>query len=327
MVNQDPQLRTGRPGLRTNARDTAGTSRDARRPTRMERREGRMGYLLIAPTTALLTVFYLWPVVQTIGYSFTNWNSATGSIGGIVGIQNFRTLLDDQEFTRALLTTGIYIIFVVPATMTIGLVLAALLAQPFRGRGIYRALLFVPYIAPIVGSALIFTYILSPLGGIVNGVLTSLGVAPVGFLATEPWALVSVIVFSSWQGVGYAMVIYAAGLSGIPPSYYEAARIDGASAWRRFFSISVPLVAPTTAFLAVTGVISALQVFTQVYVLTQGGPLGSTETLLYYIYKQGFVYFHGGLASAAAVILLIIGIGISIIQLRFINRSDAVELE
>ena len=327
MANQDIKTRPPRPLPSADADGSAAGSRQRRGGSLIQRREGRMGYLLIAPTTALLTVFYLWPVVQTIGFSFTNWNSATGSTGGVVGLANFQTLLHDQEFTQALLNTATYVIFVVPATMAIGLIIAALLSQPFRGRAVYRALLFVPYIAPIVGSALIFTYILSPLGGIVNGLLTSWGVAPVGFLTTEPWALVSVIVFSIWQGTGYAMIIYTAALSGIPPSYYEAARIDGAGAWRRFFSISVPLVAPTTGFLAVTGVISSLQVFTQVYVLTQGGPLGSTETLLYYIYNQGFVYFHGGLASAAAVILLIIGIGISIIQLRFINRRDAVELE
>ncbi len=169
MVNQATHATTAPRGPSPNARERAAASSRRRGMSLMERREGRMGYLLIAPTTALLTLFYLWPVLETIGYSFTNWNSATGSTGGIVGLANFQTLVHDQEFTRALLNTGIYVIFVVPATMSIGLVLAALLAHPFRGRAVYRALLFVPYIAPIVGSALIFTYILSPLGGIVNG--------------------------------------------------------------------------------------------------------------------------------------------------------------
>ena len=166
MANQDIKTRPPRPLPSADADGSAAGSRQRRGGSLIQRREGRMGYLLIAPTTALLTVFYLWPVV--------------------------------------------------PATMAIGLIIAALLSQPFRGRAVYRALLFVPYIAPIVGSALIFTYILSPLGGIVNGLLTSWGVAPVGFLTTEPWALVSVIVFSIWQGTGYAMIIYTAALSGIP---------------------------------------------------------------------------------------------------------------
>jgi multiple sugar transport system permease protein/sn-glycerol 3-phosphate transport system permease protein len=133
-------------------------------------------------------------------------------------------------------------------------------------------------------------------------------------------------VFSIWQGVGYAMIIYSAALTNIPASYMEAATLDGAGPVKRFFSISLPLVAPTTGFLAVTGVISALQVFTQVYVLTQGGPLNSSETILYYIYQQGFVFFHGGSASAAAVVLLLVGIIVAVIQLRFINRRDPIEL-
>ncbi|MCJ1715686.1 carbohydrate ABC transporter permease [Microbacterium sp. M1A1_1b] len=292
----------------------------------MERREGRAGYALIAPTTVLLALFYLYPLAQTVFYSFTNWDPASGQTNGFVGLSNFTGLFQDGEFLQAAGNTALYVVVVVPVTMALGLFFAALLAQPFRGRGIYRALLFVPYIAPIVGSALIFSFLLSPLGGVVNGVVTALGIPPIGFLTSEPWALISVIVFSIWQGVGYTMIIYSAAMSNIPASYMEAATLDGAGPIRRFFRISLPLVAPTTGFLAVTGVIGALQVFTQVYVLTQGGPINSSETILYYIYNQGFVFFHGGSASAAAVILLLVGIIIAIIQLRIINRRDPVEL-
>lgn len=292
----------------------------------MERREGRAGYALIAPTTVLLALFYLYPLAQTVFYSFTNWDPASGETNGFVGLSNFTGLFQDGEFMQAAGNTALYVVIVVPVTMALGLFFAAMLAQPFRGRGIYRALLFVPYIAPIVGSALIFSFILSPLGGVVNGVVTAFGIPPIGFLTSEPWALISVIVFSIWQGVGYTMIIYSAALSNIPASYMEAATLDGAGPIRRFFRISMPLVAPTTGFLAVTGVIGALQVFTQVYVLTQGGPINSSETILYYIYNQGFVFFHGGSASAAAVILLLVGIIVAIIQLRVINRRDPIEL-
>ncbi len=301
------------------SRRRAGTSA-------IERKEGRVGYALIAPTTVLLTIFYLYPLVQTVAFSFTNWNPATGAAGGFVGLSNFAHLLSDTQFLRAAGNTALYVIVVVPFTMGLGLFFAAMLAKPFRGRVVYRSLLFVPYIAPIVGSALIFSFLLSPLGGVVNGVITSLGFPPVGFLTTEPWALISVIVFSIWQGTGYTMIIYTAALSNIPASYHEAAMLDGAGAIRRFFTISVPLVAPTTGFLAVTGVIASLQVFTQVYVLTGGGPLHSSETLLYYIYQQGFVLFNGGSASAAAVLLLLIGITASIAQLRVLARRDNIEL-
>lgn len=281
---------------------------------------------MIAPTSVLLMLFYLYPLAQTVGYSFTNWNPATGSAGAFVGAKNFTGLFQDGEFLGAAKNTLLYVLVVVPITMAIGLFFAALLARPFRGRAVYRALLFVPYIAPIVGSALIFSFILSPLGGVVNGVITAFGAPPIGFLNSEPWALVSVMAFSIWQGVGYTMIIYSAALTNIPISYHEAATLDGAGPVHRFFSVSLPLVAPTTGFLAVTGVINALQVFTQVYVLTQGGPLQSTETLLYYIYQQGFVFFRGGSASAAAVVLLLVGIVVAIIQLRIINRREPIEL-
>lgn len=294
--------------------------------TASQRREGGAGYLLIAPTTILLVVFYLYPLAQTVYYSFTNWNPATGLSDSLVGLANYVDLVRDPEFLRATANTAIYVAVVVPCTMAVGLFFAALLATPFRGRGVYRALIFVPHIAPTVGTALVFGYLLSPLGGVVNYALSVMGVAPIGFLTTEPWAMVSVIVFSIWQGVGYSMIIYSAALANIPASYHEAAKLDGAGPFRRFFSISFPLIGPTTGFLAVTGVISALQVFTQVYVLTGGGPLQSTETLLYYVYKQGFVYFHGGSASAAAVLLLVCGIVVSILQLRVLSRRDAAEL-
>lgn len=300
-------------------------SRPKKRRT-TEQIEGRSGYALIAPTTILLALFYLYPLVQTVGYSFTNWNPATGETGAFVGGANFAGLLTNSEFLGAAANTGVYVIVVVPVTMALGLFLAALLAQPFRGRGLYRALLFVPYIAPIVGSSLIFSFILSPLGGIVNGTLGALGFAPIGFLNSTPWALISVIVFSIWQGVGYQMIIFSAALANIPQSYHEAATLDGAGPIRRFFSISLPLVVPTLGFLAITGIIGALQVFTQVYILTGGGPLRSTETLLYFIYQQGFVYFHGGTASAAAVLLLALGIIVSVVQLRILGRRDTIEL-
>lgn len=308
------------PGAEHNA------SRQTPRPTRLQRREGRAGYAMIAPTSVLLAVFYLYPLAQTVVYSFTEWNSATGAAGPFVGLANFRGIFADPQFLTAGRNTLLYVIVVVPVTMAIGLFFAALLARPFRGRAVYQTLLFVPYIAPIVGSALVFSYLLSPLGGVVNGLVMSLGAKPIGFLNSSPWALISVMVFSIWQSVGYAMIIYSAALATIPQSYQEAATLDGAGPIRRFFAISLPLVAPTSGFLAITGVISALQVFTQVYVLTQGGPMRSSETLLYYIYQQGFVFFHGGSASAAAVVLLVLGIAIALVQMRFLDRRDRIEL-
>ncbi|MFC8800342.1 carbohydrate ABC transporter permease [Promicromonospora sp. NPDC057138] len=296
-------------------------------PVNQHRRaEGRAGYVLVAPTAVLLAVFYLWPLAQTVVFSFADWNPGTGLVTTSVGFANFAHVLTDPEFGRAVANTLVYVVTVVPCSMALGLVFAALLATPFRGRALYRTMIFTPYIAPIVGSALIFSFLLTPLGGLVNQFLGLFGVRPIAFLTTEPWALVSVVIFSTWQLVGYTMIIYSAALTNVPPSYHEAATLDGAGPIRRFFSISLPLVAPTSGFLAITGVIGSLQVFTQVYVLTGGGPLGSTETVLYWIYQQGFVLFDGGSASAGAVLLLIFGIVASIAQLTVISRRDTVEL-
>lgn len=307
------------PPARRTARLTGAVSKH-------RRAEGRAGYVLIAPTALLLSVFYLWPLAQTVVFSFTDWNPGTGTVTTSVGFSNFVNVVTDPEFGRAVANTLLYVVTVVPCSMALGLVFAALLATPFRGRALYRTMIFTPYIAPIVGSALIFSFLLTPLGGLVNQALGLFGVRPVAFLNTEPWAMVSVVIFSIWQLVGYTMIIYSAALTNVPQSYHEAATIDGAGPIRRFFSISLPLVAPTSGFLAITGVIGSLQVFTQVYVLTGGGPLGSTETVLYWIYEQGFVFFDGGSASAGAVLLLIFGIVASIVQLTVVSRRDSIEM-
>ncbi|WP_432541585.1 carbohydrate ABC transporter permease [Kineococcus sp. SYSU DK002] len=300
--------------------------RAPRRGAGLHEREGRAGYVLVAPTTVLLAIFYLYPLAQTVVFSFTDWNPASPEVPSAVGLDNYAALTDTGGFLSALGHTGLYVLVVVPVSMAVGLFLAALLNTPFRGRSVYRALIFTPYIAPTVGSALIFTYLLTPLGGLVNSVVELFGARPIAFLTTTPWAMVSVLVFSIWQQVGYMMVIYSAALSGIPSSYHEAATIDGAGAVRRFFSISLPLLAPTSGFLAITGIVGALQVFTQVYVLTGGGPLGSTSTVIHWIYQQGFVFFNGGLATAASVVLLLIGIAVTLVQLLVLNRRDTVEL-
>lgn len=295
--------------------------------SRVERREGRSGYAFIAPTTVLLGAFYLLPLVQTVLYSFTDWNPANGAAPAFVGVTNFVQLFTATEFPQALGTTAVMVITVVPISMMSGLVLAATLHGNVRGQSVYRALIFLPFIAPTVGSALIFSYLLTPLGGgLVNQSLGLFGVRPIAFLTAEPWALVSIIVFCTWQQVGYAMIIYSAALSNVPESYFEASRLDGAGPVRQFFAISVPLVSPTTRFLAVTGVISSLQVFAQIYVLTKGGPQSSTQTALYWIYEQGFTFFNGGLATAGALVLVLIGITVTVLQLRVLGRRDEIEM-
>jgi ABC-type sugar transport system permease subunit len=306
---------------------TATGRAGGRRPRTAAQREGLSGFAFIAPTAVLLSIFYLLPLVQTLLYSVTDWNPARSGLPEFVGLDNFVTLFTETDFPAALGVTGVMVLTVVPISMAIGLVLAALLHAPIRGRSTYRALIFLPFIAPTVGSALIFTYLLTPLGGgVVNALLGSLGLRPIAFLGTEPWGLVSVIVFCIWQQVGYTMIIYSSALSVIPISYFEAARLDGAGPIGQFFSISIPLVRSSTGFLAVTGVISSLQVFTQIYILSKGGPQNSTTTALYWIYEQGFTFFNGGLATAGSLVLVVVGIAATILQLRVLSRHAAIEM-
>lgn len=290
-------------------------------------RQGLFGYPFIAPTAILLSVFYLLPLLQTAFYSFTDWNPSSFSPTRPVGFDNYLGLFADGTFVKALLATGALVIGVVPLSLGLGMLLAALMRTPLRGRSALRALIFLPFIAPTVGSALIFTYLLTPFGGLANAPLQALGLPPIPFLSTAPWSLISVIVFTVWTQVGYTMIIYSSAMAVIPESYYEAARIDGAGTWRQFRSITIPLIRPTTAFLAVTGTLGALQAFTQIHVLTRGGPMGSSATLLYWIYQQGFMKFNGGAATAGAIVLLLIGIVIAAVQLKVFGRREGVEIQ
>jgi multiple sugar transport system permease protein/sn-glycerol 3-phosphate transport system permease protein len=298
-------------------------------PTRATRRRQMWGtgYAFITPTTVLLTLFYLYPLIRTIIYSFTNWNPAGFKAPTGVGFANYVALFHDDTFLTALRTTFVFVIVVVPIAMFSGMLLAALLRTPLKGRSVLRALIFLPYIAPTVGSALIFTYLATPFGGLFNVPVRWFGHAPIPFLTTAPWSLVAVIVFTIWTQVGYTMIIYSSAMSVIPASYYEAATMDGANTWHQFFNLTFPLVNPTTAFLSVTGTLSALQAFTQIQILTRGGPTGQSTTLLYWVYQQGFVTFAGGAATAGAVILLIIGLVIAAVQLKFFGRREPVDMQ
>jgi ABC-type sugar transport system permease subunit len=306
-----------------------GHSRPRRdQPVRLAARQSLPGgrtqalgaYAFIAPTTLLLLVFYFLPLTETIYYSFTRWNPDSVSGARFVGLSNYRALVTTSGFLASMGHTFEYVVFTVPLSMLVGLVLALLLNRPFRGRGIYRTLLFTPYIAPIVGSAMVFSYILSPLGGVVDGLLGSIGIAPINFLNQSPWAMIAVICFSIWQISGFNMIIYLAALGAVPDVYYEASEIDGATWTQRFREITWPLISPTTLFLLVVGVIISLQVFTQVYVLTNGGPLDSTQVIMDWIYQQSFVNLNGGLATAGSVVLFIVGMVLTVLQLRFLAR-------
>ncbi|HLH99960.1 MAG TPA: sugar ABC transporter permease [Acidimicrobiales bacterium] len=291
-----------------------------------QRKEAAGAYLFIGPTILLLALFYFIPLIQTFYYSFTHWNPFSVQRASGAGLSNYRHLVTTAQFLSSLGHTLIYIVFTVPIGMAVGLALALLLNHPFRGRSVYRTLVFIPYIAPIVGSAFVFDFVVSPLGGVADGVLNSLGLPQINFLNQDPWAMISIIAFSVWQIAGFNMVIYLAALGAVPDMYYEAGLIDGANAAQRFRSITWPLIWPSTLFLLMIGVVNSIQMFTQGYILTQGGPLTSTQVIMEWIYQQSFVSLNGGLATAGSVVLFLIGMVLTLIQLRFLGRRYAVNL-
>jgi len=305
----------------------AGTP-SVRRPPRHKHgvlrrmREEWSAYLMLSPGLLLFAVFVLFSIGFSFYISFHQWDILNPD-KPFVGLDNYRRLADDPLFRKSLYNTFIYTIFSVPLTMACGLAIALLLNQAIHGRAIFRTAFFLPVITPLVVAALMWKWVYNGDYGLANYYLQKLHVInhEVLWLSNPDLALPSVIVMTIWKGVGFAMVIYLAGLQAIPEEYYEAARVDGAGAWHRLRYITIPLVAPTSFFLLVIGVIGAFQVFTELFIMTTGGPLQSTTTIVYYLWNMGFQQFQMGYATAIAYALFAIIFIFTCIQVRFLYRE------
>ena len=232
-----------------------------------------------------------------------------------VGLANFKELIGDVWFTDSLKNNIIFTVTVVPISLIVGLIMAVLIQKHTYLSTWIKVMIFMPYISSVVAIAVVWMVLLQPSFGPVNQFLNSIGIVnPPQWLADMKWSLPTLIIITIWQGIGYYVIIYIGGLNSISESIYESAEIDGANFWVKFWSISVPLVSPTTFFLAITGIIGSFKVFDLVSVLTEGGPGTSTTVLAYYIYKSAFKYNRMGYASAIAWIVFIIIFLITIIQ-------------
>jgi len=260
-------------------------------------------YAMLSPGLLLFAVFVVFSICFSVYISFHEWDILNPAKPW-VGLDNYSRLKDDPYFRKALYNTFIYTIFSVPCTMVGGLLIALLLNQAIRGRAIFRTVFFLPVITPLVVAALIWKWVYNADFGLANYYLMKFHIIsdPVLWLSDPDMAMPSVIVMTVWKGVGFAMVIYLAGLQAIPGDFYEAAALDGATGWNRFRFITWPLLSPTTLFLVVTLTIASFQGFDIVKIMTQGGPITSTMIYVYYIYEQAFQYFRLGKASAAVVV-------------------------
>jgi multiple sugar transport system permease protein len=276
-----------------------------------ERRQALAGYLFVLPAIAILFVFTLVPVLYALYLSFTNYDVFTRM--DWVGLQNYRDVFDDELFWRALQNTLVYTAFSIPISMALGLGVALVLNARLRGLGFYRTAFYVPVVTSMVAVSMIWIQLFDPLYGIVG----------VDWLGDPNLAMPSVIAVSVWKTIGWNMLIYLAGLQGIPEYLKEAAAIDGAGRWQTFWKIVLPLLKPTTFFIFVTSVIGAFQVFDIVYVMTGGGPANATLTLVQYIYNNAFKALDMGFAAAASFVLFAIIMAVTLVSMRYVRGEVA----
>ena len=288
---------------------------------RFKRAETKAALVLLTPTIIAMLFLFIIPVTQVVIMSFTNWNLATG-VKEYVGLKNFQYLFKDKNFSKAIINTFTYSAVKLAADVVLSLFIAVLLDKsvPFR-RG-FRIIYFAPVVVPVVASSLIWIWFYDPGIGPFNQVLTAIGLKPLKWLYHESTALISIIIFSIWKGLGYNTVLFLSGLQGIPESCIEAAHIDGANDRQTFFRIKLPLLSPVINFVVMMGIINSFKVFTEINVMTpDGGPLKSTLLLVVYIYEQAFTNGKMGRGSAAALVLFVIVFVLTIIQRKISKKT------
>jgi ABC-type sugar transport system permease subunit len=272
-------------------------------------------YAFIAPVVILFSIFRIYPSFRTLIYSFFRVELIKRK-ETFIGFANFFDLFQDDIFLKALSNTLLYVVFIVPISAAIGMILAFIFDNVKRFKETLKAVYFAPMITSTVAAAMIWSWLYDPRFGLFNNVLKLLSLPTQLWLSSPKQSLMSVIIFSIWKGIGFNMVIFLAGLQGIPSILYEAAIIDGAGRIRQFFNITIPLLAPTTIFIFIYNTILSLQIFDQVFILTHGGPAHSSTVVVLQIYKQAFMNYRFGYASSMAFVLFTIILMITVIQFK-----------
>jgi multiple sugar transport system permease protein len=284
-----------------------------------------VAWLFLAPALLVLGVFFLLPVIAALALSLTDYDLYTlADIRNLrfVALGNYWALLQRPLFWSALGHTVYFVAVGVPLSMAASLGAALLLNSPLaRAKPFFRTALFAPVVTTVVAVAVIWRYLFNTKYGMANFVLGHLGIHPIDWLGDPHWAMPTIIAFAVWKNFGYNMIIFLAGLQAIPPDLYEAARIDGASPWRQFRHITLPMLAPTMLMVAILTVSGYFQLFAEPYVMTEGGPLQSTVSVLYLMYDEGFKWWNLGSASAVAFLLFIIMFAVTALMLKFSRRG------
>jgi ABC-type sugar transport system permease subunit len=274
----------------------------------------------VAPNLALIALFSYWPLVQNVRLSFLEWNMVSPDQVW-VGLENWALVLGSAQFRTVALNTVLFTGASVGLTLALGLAIALLLNQRLAGRTAARAILFTPTLLPGSAIALVWVYLFDPRWGLIRTLLGLVGIASPRWLVDPAWALPAVILVYVWKNVGYSVVVFLAGLQGVPRELYEAARVDGAGAWDRFRAVTLPGLGPISFFLLVTSLLSAIQAFDIIRVMTAGGPVIATTTLVYQLYTEGFVAFNAGRAAVYSILLFAAMLTLTALQLRFVERK------
>ncbi|MCA0295537.1 MAG: sugar ABC transporter permease [Actinobacteria bacterium] len=284
-------------------------------------RQTSIAILFLLPALVILLAFVAWPMLSALRLSFTN--SSGFGVEEWVGLDNYVRVFTDPRILSTLGTTAVYTVMFTPTAIVVALALALLLGHPrLLGRGFFRTALFLPFIVSLAVAAFAWTYLLDPQVGLLNYWLRGLGIQLGNVLQDPNLAMPTVVLVAIWKSFGFYMVIFIAGLQEIPGSLYEAAKVDGAGPVRRFFHITLPQLSNTLAFVVVFAMISALQAFDQIYVMTGGGPYRTTQTVVMEVYQEGFKKLNLGLATALSYVLLAATLVLSLIQFRFFGRRE-----
>jgi len=292
-----------------------------------DRSASRAAWAFVTPGLALIAVFFAIPVVGAFLLSFTDFDIY--SIGDpantrFIGLGNYRTLFTTPLFWTALKNTAYYVAVGGPLSVAVSLAAAiAVNAKAVRWKPFFRSAFFAPWVTSLVAVSLVWRYVYHPQYGPLNAMLGAVGIGPIDWLGNPRWAMPAIILVSVWKNFGYNMLVFLAGLQTIPEELYEAADLDGAGGWRRFRHVTLPMLGPTLVFVGIVTMIAAFQIFSEPYVMTQGGPLKSTLTLMLFMYEQGFRWWRLGFAAAVAVVLFLLTLVGTMVQLRLRRERTA----
>jgi multiple sugar transport system permease protein len=284
-------------------------------------------WCFVAPALLVIAVFFFLPVLAALAMSLTDFDIYALADRGnlrLVGLRNYAQLLQTPLFWQAFGNTLYFVVVGVPLSLAVSLGTALLLhSRLVRFQAFFRTALFAPVVTTLVAVAVVWRYLYHPSYGWLNYALSRLGVPPIDWLGDPHWAMPAIIVFAVWKNFGYNMIILLAGLQSIPEQLYEAARIDGASSWRQFRHVTLPVLAPIVAMVNILTIAGYFQLFAEPYVMTQGGPLESTVSVLYFMYEEGFKWWNLGSASAVAFLLFLFIFGVTAVQLRLARWQSA----